>query len=764
MITECKSGRGILFIFSLLLSVQITTAGEVCELKFTDCAEQFNNDTIVVPQKVVALSSSITACNTTISDTTGTPPSIVFVIDNSGSMKGTAGTNANDGMGSRFTVTKAMLDSIYKVQPAAEVGIVVFSGHLYFDTQSSDYFTSYFSALPQTYDNLANQAYLKLLKLNGNYGGKNGIDIIKDVLKTDTVSQTRGSDYVDLVYKPTFELTLSTNINIAFIAAKDALSKAVNVKDRQFVIFLSDGEPQGDFQASLPINDFQNGTGMPTTFTAFFTSNNTAPQSLTTMTNNIRQNGYSATNPNSDLWAIQTSYTSLLKLLIDILFDDIIISGNPSRMVINGTQSVNVSDNAFIFPGRFPLKPNVTTFLTTTSYSYTDTTSGIVRDTNVNLNFAIRRSSSAPPLPDGVTLTCWQQPDLQFYYNGSPISVINEQMAQVQIHLNPNEENITLANVSISSSLEKANYTLTQSNGVWSSPVNRATATRAVSGDHIIQNTEGDSLVAIYRNPELPLDTVRIAVPIVDNRGPEIQRAIYYPGVFGTKDTIRITFSKPVSRDLLLNAIPSGSFVYTDNGVVNNNILNGSELKSTYSTDFVQEVTIIVNPGLVQPITDSLSLVGNSASVSDRSGNLPARNNPKIPIEWGTDNSITIASSTNPFIPGETEISPIVRQQYATVVSQETTTGIVIGISSLIPLDLEDNSNSFVKIYDAVGNLLVQGLKIGQGKTAGQYGIYWNGKNKNGRTVGAGTYLMDITLRDVKGKTSNDRIKIGVQR
>ena len=121
-----------------------------------------------------------------------------------------------------------------------------------------------------------------------------------------------------------------TDINLGFYAAKQAFKTAKYLPDRQFVIFSSDGEPNGT--AIGEADDFTLGKDMPTTFTVFFNANSTAPASITTMTDNIKANGYSETNKNSGSWAIQANHDALLKLLMTEAMKSILIPGTPSRM------------------------------------------------------------------------------------------------------------------------------------------------------------------------------------------------------------------------------------------------------------------------------------------------------------------------------------------------------------------------------------------------------------------------------------------------
>jgi hypothetical protein len=223
-------------------------------------------------------------------------------------------------------------------------------------------------------DGEPDQAYLPFMGLSQTYGGKTGIAIIKDILATDTSGG-------DLVYQPDYRNirpltgTGETNINGAFEAAKQAFAHARYPRSRQFVLFLSDGVPAGTAQAGLPSNYYEGGVNIPTTFTVYFTASATAPASLTTMTNNIRNNNYSATNPKSNLWAIATSHDALLSLIMNNVMGTILASAQNSMIVSNVTLSDTSSkyvNGYFVFPERFPLQPNLTQFVLPLSYRYTD--------------------------------------------------------------------------------------------------------------------------------------------------------------------------------------------------------------------------------------------------------------------------------------------------------------------------------------------------------------------------------------------------------
>ena len=177
-------------------------------------------------------------------------------------------------------------------------------------------------ALPISVPAYDTGSYIPLLGLNMSYppSGSIGYDILRFYLDT-TVKTQNNTSYVDLKYTPTPPFPVgsqnqTTCINAGFDAARDAFSVCTRPKDRQFIIFLSDGEAN-QANGTDPINKYVDGTGVPTTFTVFFTRNTLPPANLATMTDNIKANGYSSKNPSSDIWAIQTDYPVLMKLLMD---------------------------------------------------------------------------------------------------------------------------------------------------------------------------------------------------------------------------------------------------------------------------------------------------------------------------------------------------------------------------------------------------------------------------------------------------------------
>jgi hypothetical protein len=112
----------------------------------------------------------------------------------------------------------------------------------------------------------------------------------------------------------------ATDISLAFDAARDAFKKAIYPKSKQYIIFLSDGEPQFvDYERREKINEYRSGAGLPATFTAYWINAlQQIPQQIAQMTENIKNNGYSATNMSRTVWKTSGREDDLLIKLLNI--------------------------------------------------------------------------------------------------------------------------------------------------------------------------------------------------------------------------------------------------------------------------------------------------------------------------------------------------------------------------------------------------------------------------------------------------------------
>lgn len=521
-------------------------AQETCELRFTTCPEDFNGDTLYVPPQVVALSSSVFTCDPAEViegfSSTSSPPSIVFIIDHSYSMMGLGNTwPGNDVDGSRFTVTRDLIDTIYKLHPDAEIGLVVFREVLYFDHRNNN--------LLVKLEGQGDQSYMPLLQLNQNVGkDMTGLDALDQILKTKTLrgynEQFNDSvTCVDLVYEPKFSTIGNTNINNAMAAALQAMASAKNPPERQFFIFLSDGEPFPTTPSSRypDINSWHGGKDPyffetaktnPTTFTVFFVNNDTIPPaSLVTMTSNVRRNGYSSSNVNSNLWTLQTDYSALMSLIMKRVIKPImtVTSGTATSMIINNVISTQIGDSGFIFSQRFPLNQGSTRFDMKINYHLKNNNDGTEKDTSSNIQFHVIRKDGAE-IPDGVTTYCYQKERLSLYYNGQQVYVVNETMETLEIRFDPDDQIFQSVEVEVTNAMgqnrDLENIRLINNKTYWSKPFLRKIEP-AVRGDNVLQHLYEDSIIVVYRNPEIPLDTIRIAVPFISGKSIAITAASY---------------------------------------------------------------------------------------------------------------------------------------------------------------------------------------------------------------------------------------------
>ncbi len=558
-----------LFPVIVLLSMVAVAQEENCELVFESCPENFSGDTITVPSSVIALSTHIRACDFTdiiegVVDSSA-PPSIVFIIDHSHSMTGLGRTRTfpgNDADGARFEVTKDLVDTVYSRYPGAEVGLVVFREMLYFDHRNNDLLEH----LPE-YD--GDQSYLPLLKLDQRAKGNQlGVQAVKSLLATrrelgqHISKNSRGAldtldfEFTDLVYEPDFNTIGNTNINVAFDAAKAALARASNPPERQFIIFLSDGEPYPEEDNSY---DFMKGEGVPTTYTVYLhNTEDEVPSSLSEMTQNVRDNGYSTSNSHSDIWLLgQTDYTSLMSLLMNNIIRPMLtmISGTPNRMTVDKRIfSTEQDESGFAFNKRFPLESDITELGIDIVYNITNTRTGEKKDTTTESVLYVKRGDESSA-PDGFSIFCWAKPGLSVEFEGSPVNVVRENMDRLDVLFDPGEDFFEHVQVEISNvkgeklDLEKLDLDQ-RGDGTWTGSFAREIQTSPSIGDRRLQHRLVDSIIVVFRNPDLPLDTLRVSLPFNVSKSVTVQSASYHDAdADGFIDSIFLAMDNPISSD-----------------------------------------------------------------------------------------------------------------------------------------------------------------------------------------------------------------------
>jgi len=527
-------------------------AAEVCEWNFRSCPEDINGQVITVPEKVIALSPYIRACNAMTEMVSADTPAIMFVIDNSGSM--TLG-DANDVGGERFKVTVELLDTIYKAQPGAWVGLSIFGAGLYFNKKHHDIF-EVLEGVPDSIPNSAEQAFLPPLRLDSVYNFNDttmlGIDIIKFLLRTRNQGRT-----VYLAYEPDFEVRIQygTNINYGFdgaIQGFKGLPEKLIPKENRFIVFFSDGVPSGDGHKDS--TEFAKGENTPTTFTVYLHSRDTiAPEILQEMTENIKKNGYSKNNEKSTIKAMRSDRDSLMSFFMNNAMNVIIRkkSGQPTIMKLNGVVSTTYSDSSFKFNNDFAISTDTTKFTLEVTWRMIDAESGSAYDSSATTGFKIVRSSKVKQPSEGY-LECWER-DLILQYNGKPINAINETMNKLEVVFTTNSDRYKTVRVDITHKSGSSrdtlwNMPLTENDAGFSGFFDREIGTP--KRDNILQHADPDSIIIIYRNPDNPLDTIRKAYPFAISKILKFPAAYYYDkDADGKVDSIFIEVEGAVNQE-----------------------------------------------------------------------------------------------------------------------------------------------------------------------------------------------------------------------
>ena len=503
---------------------------QICSLVFGKCPGNFASATINVPQNVVWLDPVIPVCAENVQVQTGTsgaPPSIVFIIDNSGSMSedNDKPGEGNDPDEARFQVVKQLLDTIAKASPKAQVGMSIFSRRLQFDHRDNPFFKTAFPL-----DTTQHDSYVPLTSLDTTFAGNvKGLDTLKNLLNYAgngnlLAGTTRPSSRRNSIEST--NIRSGTDITLGFEAALEAMKASTAAKNNQFFIFLSDGEPSSIDEGRTALeNQFQKGEGVPTTFTIFFkkSDNPTAPNSIITMTNNIKKNGYSATNPQSAYWAINTPNSQLLNLLQTSVLTPIFANtpGKPlsAEMELGGKKYGSASANAtnFTFPQRVPIGATATTVNLTYTYQYTD--SGKTKTKQVPYVLNLNRTSANAPLAEGLSSKCQDQGAITLFHNGTQINVVTADHSELDIRLTlASGESCNGCKVEVkpSKSADREHVTLLPVGGFQTGKFDRETVNTHASGNGILQHLPTDSIVITYVNPDNPLDVIRKAFPYTD--------------------------------------------------------------------------------------------------------------------------------------------------------------------------------------------------------------------------------------------------------
>jgi hypothetical protein len=426
-----------------------------------------------------------------------------------------------DPTSTRYTVTAKMIDSLRAYSPASEVGIAIFSNQLLHNYKNDNYAVQLNPSSGWT------DSYIPLTRLDKSVGGRGAVEYLKSVIQLGTDKDVgQNLKLVNGYYGPSGrhdghdgQQALSssyngtTDISLAFDAAREAFKKAIYPKSKQYIIFLSDGEPQFvDYERRDRINEFKSGTGLPATFTAFWINAlQPIPPQITQMTENIQKNNYSSSNPLSAVWKASGKEDDLLIKLLNITTGNGFeaIPSTPVELSINSISTKQFTDSIAHLPEPVLLGSPYTVLNVKFTYHYAAPWN---IDSTKNYKIVIQSKAGAL-VPADITTTCHQQGRISFYVNGTEVTgTISDDDKNIEVRYYPpqgvtsNDVHLRIQN---STGTDTLGLNTANTGTYYFATFNRATG--ASVADNILQNGENDSIIAIYQNPTIAIDMVREA-------------------------------------------------------------------------------------------------------------------------------------------------------------------------------------------------------------------------------------------------------------
>ncbi len=548
-------------------------AAEVCEA-ILDCPTNYATssiDTLKLPPKIVALSNVFKHCSPTYFDESYVPGnidtiSLFFVIDHSGSM------SVMDSTCVRYQLTANLIDSLKASSPVSEVGMAIFSNQLLHNAENDPYAVKLDPASSYT------DAYIPLTQLNATVGAQSASDYLKSVIALSSTERDPGNNrkLINCYYGNNgrhsghsgYENSLTgyngtTDVTLAFDAARKAFQTAKNPRAKQYIIFLSDGEPQNvDLERRPYINDFKAGTSLPTTFTAYWVNEKQPiPEQIVEMTKNIQNNNYSASNKMSVVWKTQGNIEDLISKLLNVStgrgFTK--IPSTPQSMTINGISATKFEGDYAYFPNSFALKNPLTKFTVSFTYHYDPPMDA---DSTRTFDILVKTDPNAK-VPADIETNCWMQGTIRFFVNNTEIpSMLTDDQKNIEIRYFPMEpmtQNTVQLKITNTAAGYKDSLTVTanKQSDYYSGFVTRETAIQA-KVDNTLQTTANDSIAARYENPDFPLDVVRATRGIGAARNLGIVSAsMFDQDADGFADLIKVTEAANTITSEELNQITS---------------------------------------------------------------------------------------------------------------------------------------------------------------------------------------------------------------
>jgi hypothetical protein len=245
------------------------------------------------------------------------------------------------------------------------------------------------------------------------------------------------------------------------------------------------------------------------------------------MTTNIAANGYSKNNPNSLVWKNQGMESDVFERLLNLTTGESfkVIPSSPRSLTINGKTATSFDSTHAIFADFWPLDDSLSTFSLAFRYHYDFPWDADSTDT---FTIAIQRSATRTPTP-GLATTCWPQAALALYNGQQQLSVVAQSDEQLQVRITPQATTRmpSAPIVRVQNAAGSDFLTLSTTDGGSYYYANFERENGNPRSDNVLQTTAQDSIVLIYRNPAIALDTLRIAVAVAPPRDLRLLSAAY---------------------------------------------------------------------------------------------------------------------------------------------------------------------------------------------------------------------------------------------
>jgi len=584
----------------LFCSTWYLSAEEVAKFAWTGSIAGFDNTTLNPPVKTVAMSEYIYVSNNIFEQTEPDPCSIVFIIDNSASNNGSDGTDPN---GKRYEAVRDLITYINQKAPETKVGLVIFGSRLWFYGPDN---RSLFVSVPKDQYHDGDGCFIPPLDLKKMYSGtaagfpggtisynKTGYEVLQMYLQTKP--DPHGG--VTAAYEPNHHVNYPfesqggrlTNITRAFDAANQAhLHQTPQLaKKRHFNIFFSDGlatcnttSPEYPY-----LNDYVNGTNTPTTFTIYYNSSSSDLQKLQQMTENIKTNGYSESNPEFTDIINLTNWESIKQTLIE-LFNKILTttSTTPISISVNASTSNDWDSTGFLHKRMFPLQKGATEFYMELDVHIKrdslddngNVVSTIEKDTTFILEYEVEVGPNTT-VPDSMEMIWWGR-DMALFHNDDTVIVANNDMQEVAVrfweytvdtmYYYDTKEMELFVSSSVNGDVEKLSFD--SGSSYFDCKFTLDGNANPIPNDGKLQVSPQDSIVLLLRNTFLPLDTMRKVIPYMEGYAYTVTKGIYfdnnadghvdsvYLGVSGNKladnvDAVMDNIDLPAHRDFIVD-------------------------------------------------------------------------------------------------------------------------------------------------------------------------------------------------------------------